>query len=140
MPGPAGLSLIQGAIADIIAVGGHLNGAVVRLYMNNHIPTRSDNVGNYVEAAWGGYHYQTPAWTPAALTGLDQPGFTSSGVMTFGPNTSGVAQSVFGYYVTEPGGAPVLFKGAELFVGGPIVIPNGLAFQLTVVFQDISQF
>jgi hypothetical protein len=140
MSGPTGLYLIQQAINDIILTGGHLNGAKVHLYGSAHTPARGDSLATYtaIESAWAGYAAQSPAWTASALTAGDQPGFTQSGTLTFGPNTSGGSVNVYGYYVTDS--ADTQFLGGETFAGAPIAVPNGVSLAFVVQFQDISEF
>jgi hypothetical protein len=140
MSGPAGLPLLQGAIDDLKATGGHLKNARIHLYSNNITPARGDAVGAYTESAWAGYPATgiIAAWTASALTAGDQPAFTNSGLLSFGPNTSGSSQNVYGYYMTDSTSA--VFLGGERFAGAPIVLPTAVALSFSVNVQDISQF
>lgn len=114
-----------------------LSNSIYHLYTNNVVPTHSDTLGSYTEATWASYAHQLAGgWSAPVLDGTFHA--TSTGnLMTFA-NSSGSAQTAYGYYVTDNGITTLLF--VERFSGAPLTIPNGMTLTITPTVTDQSEF
>jgi hypothetical protein len=110
---------------------------VYHLFVNNHTPTRTTTLASLTEATWSGYG-------PIQVFAAD---FTLSGVVLHvatiqAPpisfdNGSGIAQSAYGYFVTDVLGLTLLAVGR--FDGAPLTKASGSAFVLTPTLSILSQ-
>jgi hypothetical protein len=106
------------------------------LYTNNHLPGLSDTISTYTEAAWSGYAAISVADTAFTFTQVTaHVGAVQAPNISF-TNTSGSAQSVYGYFVTDSTNTYLL--AAAQFDGAPISIPNGNAQAVTPLFANYS--
>lgn len=89
----------------------YLNTLTYRLYTNNYTPDGAMTAGSFDELAAGyGYVGDTPGFPAATLVGSDAQVVGASMTWTF----TGVptVPTIYGYYVTEPGGAVVYAERA----------------------------
>lgn len=91
----------------------------IRLFVNDITPTHDTVTGDFVEASFGGY-----ASGDISGSGTISENGSDEATLTFPTFTntatgSGLPQSVYGYYVTDVGGA---LLWAERDPTGPIVI------------------
>lgn len=100
---------------------------VLRLFTNNLTPSDSTTLGSITEASGSGYASIT-------LTGGDWTVDTDAGVTTaeFAEQTFTFSGSItiYGYYVTTPGGSPVLLW-IERFASAPLSFPGSGELALT---------
>jgi hypothetical protein len=107
-----------------------LDAVKARLYTNNHTPVHTDVIGAFTEATFGGYAAQAMSGWGASTISASVASSTAANV-TFN-NTSGAAQTIYGYYVTDSGATVCYF--AEIFTAGPLSLPSGLSLVLSITF------
>lgn len=89
-----------------------------RLYINDYTPTDTSILANFQEAGFPGYAGDSNiVWNPALQA--NGRAEIEAAAITFTCTGGGAAESVYGYYVTDTGGA-LLF--AERFDDGPYVM------------------
>ena len=119
---------------------GALNGNTwkLRLFVNNYTPTTADTPANYVEATFPGYApINTNTWANAVTAA--HIASSTDAARTFTRNAAGAAQSVYGYYVTDPTGANLGW--AERDPLAPVTMNNaGDTYTVTpkLTCQDLS--
>lgn len=118
-------------LADFIAVGGEIVGAVAHLFENDYAPNIDTVIGDFVEATFTGYVASSAiVWSEPFRNALGQAqvvGDTKVFELDALPGTI-----IYGYYLTV-GGA---YRGAERFpepvplavVGNPVVLVPTYSF------------
>lgn len=106
----------------------------MKLYSNNFTPTNASVLGNFTECNFAGYAAQNiVTWGAASITA--HVGKITAAPNTFTRSTTGAAQNVYGYFVTDAAGA--VLEWAELDPAGPRVVTNaGDSVTITAVMQD----
>ena len=101
---------------------------VLRLYSNNITPSDTDTAGTYTEATFAGYSAIT-------LTGASW-GAASAGTITYGSqqtftrSTTGTAENIYGYYVTQATSGTLVYS--ERDGAAPFAVTNaGDAIKIT---------
>jgi len=105
---------------------GVLLNTIIRLFKNDHVPTESDTVTDYVEADFTGYASIT-------LSNWDDPTYSSGKARIEHPqvswtNTGAAAQDVYGYYITDASG---LLLWAERDPNAPITLGPSDTYAIT---------
>jgi len=114
-------------------------GVKYRLFTNNIVPGLSTTLAGLVEAAWAGYAPISQSWSNFTTNGVSgHNGFGIAAPINFA-NTSGVNQSAYGYYVTDPAGSPTMILAIALFDSAPVVVPNGGQITVVPTWGDFSQ-
>jgi hypothetical protein len=115
-------------------------GVKYRLFANDVMPTLDTVLADLTEAAWPGYGGPILRnWANYTSNGVSgHNGFAIAPAITFG-NTSGVPQSAYGYYVTDPAGSPTKLLAVARFDSAPVVIPNGGTTIVIPTWGDFSQ-
>jgi hypothetical protein len=105
----------------------------VHLFTNNHTPAVTDTTANYTESVLTGY-------AAIALVAANWTGGASLGVATYVQIALAFAfaayaggTTIFGAYVTEPGGSLI---GAELFAPSYAVPSGGGTLNYTPTYQN----
>lgn len=96
---------------------------VLRLFKNDHVPSRDDTRESYVEADFPGYsakELEGPRWT-ISENREKQTREATFPAQIFLPRASNEPQLVYGYFYTYVGGA---LHSAERFAGGPFSVQN----------------
>jgi hypothetical protein len=92
---------------------------VLRLYSNNITPSDTDTAGTYTECTFAGY-------APITLTGASwsagSGGTTSYAQQTFTRSSTGTAENVYGYYITQLTSGVLMWS--ERDSAGPFAITN----------------
>lgn len=109
--------------------------AEFRLFKNNYTPIATSVTGDFTEADYSGYGGEVvSSWTSVDLD-LSGRAFTLSDVIPYAHDGGGTANTIYGYYVTTPGGT-LLF--AERF-GTPVVMDDatdGFSIQTTYRLRE----
>lgn len=92
---------------------------VLRLFSSNTTPADSDNAGTYTEATFAGYAGIT---LTGASWGAASAGTTTYAQQTFTRTSTGAAQNIYGYYVTQLTSGVLMW--AERDGAGPFAITN----------------
>ena len=92
---------------------------VLRLFSSNITPADSDTAGTYTEATFAGYASIT---LTGASWGAASAGTTSYAQQTFTLTSTGAAQNIYGYYVTQFTSGVLMW--AERDGAGPFAITN----------------
>lgn len=104
------------AYADLTALAGLLTGALVELFQNDVTPTRATLIGSYTVATYTGYANEAITWLAPSISD-DGVAEIVGTVAEFRPTGSGVANNIYGAYVTTSGGALI---GAVRFDNAPV--------------------
>lgn len=97
----------------------YLGTLTLRLYKNNYTPVDASVAGDFTEANFDGYAgIALSSWGTPATDGSGNA-LVQHDTLIFQPTGSGVSNTIYGYYVTEPGGAIVY---AELNPAGGQVV------------------
>lgn len=93
----------------------------LHLFKNNHTPAVTDTISDYTESTFAGYAaVSMTTWTAAAIA--SHIATMTSDTKTFTRSTTGTAENVYGYYVTDNGSTILLW--AERDPLAPIVLTN----------------
>jgi len=102
--------------------------ADLRLFKNNHTPSPTDTLADFVEADFDGYAPKTlTSWAPPYINGSGKAEIDEIN-RTFTQTGVGTTCDVYGYYVTK-GGLVLLW--AELDPSGPVAM-NAIGKSYTV--------
>jgi hypothetical protein len=93
----------------------------LHLYKSNTTPTTSSTVGSFTECDFAGYAAQDISGWAYDTVSAHVADMTAS-ANTFTRSTTGTAQNVYGYFVTDQAGTTLYF--AELDPSGPRVLTN----------------
>jgi hypothetical protein len=94
----------------------------LHLYTNNYTPTTTDTLSNYTELTGVGYTaltYTAGTWSVVGSGGIATCTYPAHTFTLTG------AATVYGYYMELVLASGSTLFGAELFTGGPFVIPSG---------------
>lgn len=94
---------------------------LLRLFVNNQTPGKSDTLTTYTEASGAGYAPITlvgTSWTTVSTNGVNSAVYSQQ-VFSFT-----TAVTIYGYYVTTIGASPQLLW-VERFSGAPFSLPAG---------------
>jgi hypothetical protein len=112
------------------------NAAAVKmhLYSNNFTPLVTSVLGDFTECTFAGYAAQDIiTWGAAAVAA--HIGKITAAPNVFTRSTTGAAQNVYGYYVTDAANA--VLEWGELDPAGPRVVTSaGDSVTVTAVMQD----
>jgi hypothetical protein len=110
---------------------------VIRLFVNDYVPTVDSLLADFTEASFPGYPgpQGLAAWTFAGIN-LDGAAESGSDTKTFVSAGGPPNETVHGYYVTWRG--DVLF--AERISPAKDMAPPGATLNLTLLFSIISKF
>jgi hypothetical protein len=108
----------------------------VHLFKNDHIPTVTDILADYVEADYQGYGSLAIAWAPPFIDG-DGKAQVLGTPCVFLKLAGGVSNTVFGVYVTEIGGTNVSY--ALRFTSPRPMIGAGDSTIYNPVFTCVSE-
>lgn len=96
---------------------------ILRLYTNNHSPTENSTIANFTEANFTGYTSRTLTRNvfnaPVTVAGKAEISYPDQSW------TSGSAQTVMGYYVTDAGGNYMfadLFPQSRVLAVGDVLV------------------
>jgi hypothetical protein len=110
----------------------------LHLYKNNVTPTTSSTVGTFTESTFAGYAAQDIAGWAYDTVASHVADMTAT-ANTFTRSTTGTAENIYGYFVTDQAGTTLYF--AELDPAGPRVVTNsGDSYTVTpkMTDQDLS--
>lgn len=102
---------------------GQLGGGSIRLFTNDFVPGPNTVLADITEATFSGYaavvtaNWGQPFLNPQGFVEVDAPS------AQFNHNGGAIVESVFGYYVTDAGGALVT---VERFAAGPYLMETAL--------------
>lgn len=110
----------------------------IHLFKSNTTPTTSSVLGDFTEADFAGYAaLNLITWAAPSVT--SHVGRMTAATRTFTRSTTGAAQSIYGYYVTDNSDTVLLW--AERDGAAPIVLTNaGDSYTITPALseQDLS--
>jgi hypothetical protein len=108
----------------------------IHLYKTNVTPTTSSVVGDFTEADFPGYAAQDViTWGAASVAG--HVATITAASNTFTRSTTGAAQNIYGYYVTNAAGTVLYW--AELDPAAPRIVTNaGDTISVTLAMTDQS--
>lgn len=110
---------------------------ILHLYVNNLTPTKETILANLTEAAWMGYASALIAFADWLAKGIsDHNGYALAVPRGF-LNTSGAAQSAYGYYLTNAD--ETILRQVVRFDSAPLVRPDGQTFVVIPTWGDFSQ-
>lgn len=106
----------------------------MHLYKNNVTPATTSVLGDFTECDFAGYAAQNiVTWGAASVTA--HVGKITAAANTFTRSSTGTAQNVYGYYITDA--ASAVLEWAELDPAGPRVVTSaGDSVTVTAVMQD----
>jgi len=91
----------------------------MHLYKNNYTPVIGSDVPDFLQADFSGYTFVSlTGWTPAAFDTIARA-ISHANQAQFTHNGGGVANSIYGYYVLDPG---INLMWAERFTTAPITM------------------
>ena len=110
---------------------------VLHLFKSNTTPAAGDTLSTYTEATFPGYASQNvTGWTGATVA--SSTATSTADQKTFTRSTSGTAENIYGYYITDAGGN-LLY--AERDPAAPIGLTNsGDAYLITPKLTYKSEF
>jgi len=108
----------------------------MHLFQNNFTPTTSSVLANFTECTFAGYAAQDiSSWGASVVVG--HVATMTAAPNTFTRSTTGAAQDVYGYYITNQAGS--LLYWAEKDPVGPRVVTNaGDSVTVTAALTDQS--
>lgn len=106
------------------------------LYTNNLTPDDASVLGDFTEAAWGGYAAQTVVAADFSLTGVSAHVGGVTGLPVTFTNSSGGDQSAYGYYVTNTGNTQLL--ACARFDAAPVLKHNTESWLVIPTFGDFQ--
>lgn len=125
------------AAADLVAVGGTLNAAKVRLFINDVLPIAASVIGDFQETTYTGHADKSITWL-APSVGDDGVVEVIGTVPEFRPTDAVLPNTVYGAIVINTGATEVYMGGR--FTDGPLPMESALdAILLTVRFRPSDQ-
>jgi len=116
----------QGLFVDAatvtVGVGGPLNGALLELYQNDITPTPTTPIGDFTVADYDGYAAEALSWLAVSVNDAGQ--VEVQGIIgEFRPTGSTTPNTIYGWFLTESGGALI---DSGRFEGAPISMADAL--------------
>jgi hypothetical protein len=128
--------LLLNALKALGPPAGPLNAVTCHLYQNDVTPTSTSDVATFVEADYGGYATQPIVWG-ATFMNPDGNAETNGESLQFQPSSSATPNSIYGYFVTDTGGA-LMFAERFSPAPRPMATPSD-ALVVVPVFTLASQ-
>lgn len=111
-------------------------GIDLHLFVNNVTITQSTLLSALTEATWTGYAVVPLAFGSWTFSVAGHTGIAIAGPQSFS-NSSGSAQTAYGWYLTDSGSSMLLAGGQ--FDGAPVSIPDGGTQIVIPSVGDISK-
>lgn len=128
----------SGEVLVLQALVSYLNTLTLHLYQNDVTPTDAWTIASVVEATFPGYAAVVPGTFGAAFTNSANQAESDAALVTFTSTGASPANTIFGYYLTNPAGALVYAERNPL--GGQLIDAAGQSYPVLLKFTFETKF